>query len=247
MIDGIRKFYIRYRENLPETEMHYLAEQGFRELGVETVPYHWNDHLFLDVGPYAGVAGYLDDVWAALKQCGRPRPEAFDYPEALRPWFGRKIERTTLGKVRGTLTPKFIKPVEHKLFAGFVHKGDGESRMRLVTLSSKEHDAAEIWTSPVVNFVTEHRVFVLRGEILDVRRYKGDWGAVPRRRTIEDAVATWTDAPAAYCLDFGLTAPDCSTLLVEANDALAFGTYGLSGANYARMLAARWAQLSTAT
>ena len=50
-------------------------------------------------------------------------------------------------------------------------------------------------------------------------------------------------APAAYGLDFGVTA-DGRTLLVEANDGFALGCYGLDPVIYAEMLEARWCELA---
>lgn len=258
MIDGIRKFYIKYgmghdSNGLPAEETHYLAEKGFNELGVETDILHkqikdeegWvrldEPHWPLDIGPHVGVAGYIQDVKNAIHIAGKPQPEAIDYPEALEPWFGRKIERTTLAKVRGVTQPTFVKPVDHKIFDGFVYHCDGKSRMNLVKFASAGYDDMPVWTSEVVSFVSEYRVFVLHGEILDVRRYRGDWGCVIDRKVVEVAVDAWVDAPAAYCLDFGLD--DGFTTLVEANDGFAFGSYGLSRTHYARMLAARWSEL----
>jgi hypothetical protein len=237
----VRKLYVRYREGVPETEMHYAAVEGSRLLGVETVPYTWVDDAresMLDLGPDVGVAGYIGDVHAALDHINRPVPEPVDYPDEMRHLLGREIRRTTLYHVRATVKPVFVKPVMHKLFTGFVHLPNGESRMRLVQYP----DDTEVWASEVVDFASEHRAFVLRGELLDVRRYKGDWSLAPDRRVIEEA--TWSSAPAACCVDFGVTR-DGRTLLVEANDGFAFGSYGLATKSYVRMIAARWLELAS--
>ncbi len=239
----VRKFYVRHSENVPDGPFHALAADGFRQLGVELSYYGWHEDVegFSDLGPEVGVAGYIGDVWAALKRIGRAMPAPLDYPDALRWMLGRELSRTTLGRVRSTVKPVFVKPVDHKLFTGFVHRADGESRMRVVTLP----DEVEVWVSDVMEFISEHRCFILKGEILDVRRYKGDWAVAPYRAIVRHAASTWTTAPVAWCLDVGVT-KDGHTRLVEANDGFCFGGYGLSSTLYARMLAARWFELASA-
>lgn len=237
----VRKFYIRYREGVPETPMHYAAQEGFRQLGVEVAPFTWIDdvdEVMHDLGPEVGLAGYIGDVWRALKKLGRPTPAPVDYPVELLDYLGRVVRQTTLGKVRGSTARTFVKPVEHKLFTGFVYNGDGDSRMRLVTLP----DEVPVWVSDVIDFRSEHRVFVLKGEIVDVRRYKGDWALAPHRGVIEQAVCAWKSKPAACALDFGVMSGHW-TGLVEANDGFALGGYGIASVDYAKMLSARWHEL----
>lgn len=238
-----RKLWVRYREGVPETEMQYLAHEGCRQLGLETEAFTWVDDVdekMHDLGPDVGISGYIGDVWHALKRVGKDPPEPVDYPDELVAYLGRAVERTTVRAVRNTIKPIFVKPVEHKVFTGFVHKCDGASRMRLVSCA----DDVPCWTSEVIDFVSEHRVFVLRGEILDVRRYKGDWAVAPSRAIVEQAVAAWKSKPEACCLDFGVTRSS-ETLLVEANDGFSFGAYGLAATAYVRMISARWNQLVT--
>lgn len=63
-------------------------------------------------------------------------------------------------------------------------------------------------------FVSEWRCFVRYGEILDIKHYRGDWRMHFDPDVIEGAVSAYTDAPAGYGIDFGLTT-DGRTLLVE--------------------------------
>ena len=53
----------------------------------------------------------------------------------------------------------------------------------------------------------------------------------------------YKSAPRAYVLDFGATS-DGETRLVEANDAYALGHYGLASVLYARLIDARWEELT---
>jgi len=100
-----------------------------------------------------------------------------------------------------------------------------------------------VWVSEIVEFAAEWRVFVRYGELLDVRPYKGNWRLHFDAQVIENAVKDFATAPAGYALDFGVT--KCGrTLLVEANDGYSIGHYGLYFINYAKLLSARWAQLT---
>lgn len=238
----LAKVYIRYREELPESEMMFSALRGFRERGTETAPFYWSDEVdkMQDLGPEVGVMGYIGDVWRALIRLGFPKPEPLDYPEALQYMLGREMVKAKLGDVRNRTNPgMFVKPVNHKVFTGFILTGSFDDAIRLAPYD----EDLDVWVSPVMDFVSEYRCFVLRREVLDARGYKGDWSKAPDRKVVEGAVAAWKDQPAAWTLDVGVTADD-RTLLVEVNDGYSFGHYGLMSTSYARMIEARWEELT---
>lgn len=240
-----RKFYVRHREGYPETEMQEYARRGMWELNVETKPFEWVDDIdaMEDLGPEVGIAGYIGDVHRGLARLGVPVPPPVDYPEELAEFLGRRVWQGTLGEVRGTLAPVFIKPLEHKLFNGFLWEGqqDAVSRRRVLTVP----DSTPCWLSEPVQIEAEFRSMVMYRKVLDVRRYKGDWAKAPSRDVVESAVrAMGRRAPHAYCLDWAVLA-DGRTVLVEMNEGYAFGHYGMSHLSYARMLAARWWQIAT--
>lgn len=242
----VRKFYIRHREGVPESELHDHAKRGFWTLGAETGAYDWIDGIndLTDLGPEVGLAGYVGDIHRALQVLGKPVPAFNDYPEPLTEFLGRGVWRGTLGEVKASSAQVFVKPVEGKLFNGFVWEGshDPVSRRRVVT----HHDDAEVWLSEPVTFRAEFRAFVLYDKVIDCRRYKGDWDVAPDRAVVEAGVKAMKRGKAsyhAYCLDWGVT-DDGRTLLVEMNDGYSFGHYGLPPASYARMLATRWHQLT---
>ncbi len=238
------KFYVRHREGAPDSELTAYAHLGFRTLGIETAPYEWIDDIngMADLGPNVGIAGFLGDVHAALEKLGKPVPPGMDYPEPLKDFLGRKIWASTLGEVREWLVPVFVKSQATKAFTGFVWQGlaDQASRMRVVT----QHDEMPVWVADVVDFVAEYRAFILFGQVIGCRFYKGNWSKAPNRGIIEKAVkAMGKNAPKAYALDWGVTA-DGFTLLIEGNDAFSLGHYGLPPVSYARMLSARWHELT---
>ena len=83
---------------------------------------------------------------------------------------------------------------------------------------------------------------MLRGKVVGAAHYKGDCFTHPDAATVRAGVAAFTGAPAAYGLDFGVTA-DGRTLLVEANDGFALGCYGLDPVLFAEMLEVRWCEI----
>lgn len=237
------KFYIRHREGYPETELQDYARRGFWTLGIETASFEWVDDIdkLNDLSPTVGIAGYIGDVHHALRKMGKPIPQNIDYPEPLLDFLGRPLRRGVLGDVRNSINTVFIKPeIDHKLFTGFVWNGDELSRRKVVTLP----DEVPVWICDPIILLAEYRTFILDDQILDCRKYKGDWGYVPDRKVIEAAVQEMKGfAPRAYCLDFGVTNENKS-VLVEMNEGFSMGHYGLHPVNYARMLSARWNELT---
>jgi hypothetical protein len=100
----LAKVYIRYKDDLPESEMMFSALEGFQLRGTETAPfYEFGD--IEDLGPEVGIVGYIGDVWRALRKLGIPRPEPLDYPEDLRYMMGRWAEKAVLSDVRNRTNP----------------------------------------------------------------------------------------------------------------------------------------------
>jgi hypothetical protein len=113
--------------------------------------------------------------------------------------------------------------------------GSYDDAIRLATYPPDE----EVWLSQAIHFVSEYRCYVLKGEILGVHFYKGDWSKAPSRKAVEGAVRAWESQPVAWTLDVGVT-PEGETLLVEVNDGYSFGNYGMMSTKYAQMMEAWW-------
>lgn len=233
------KFYVRYRENHPETVLQDYARRGFWTLGIEIVPFYWADdiHSMNDLGPTIGVSGYIGDIHIALGKAGKIMPDNVDYPIQLQKYFGRKIYKSFLGDIRSSIKPVFIKPAnDHKLFTGFVYNDDQSSRLKVVTLS----DEVEVLCCDPIEIISEYRSFILDNQILDIRRYNGDWSVAPNKNIVTDSVELMIEnAPRAYCLDWFITKSG-ETILGEMNEGFAFGHYGLDPVLYAKRLSARW-------
>jgi ATP-grasp domain, R2K clade family 3 len=237
------KFYVRHRGRYPESTAQDYARRGFWSFGCEVETFESVEDIdrITDLGPTVGVAGYIGDVLRALRKIGRPAPPSVDYPPELREFLGRSIREGTLGEARAMAEPVFVKPVQHKLFTGLVFcSTDADARRSVVTLP----DEVPVFLSEPVKFVAEYRCFVLDFEILDCRRYVGDFGVAPDRAVIEAAVRALVGrAPRAFSLDWGVS-DGGKTLLVEMNEGYALGHYGLAPTLYARMLSARWHELA---
>lgn len=237
----IKTAYCRYDGEYPCTINGSTAIDGFNYLGIKIIPFYGFGDIETDVdcGPLALIHGYIGDVHIALKKLGLGVPDPVDYPEELHQFLGRKIWKSVLKDVtKHPGTEVFVKPVEQKLFTGFLWQGTYKNRLRVAIYDEE----TPVFLSTPIKFVAEYRCFVLDQKLIDVRRYNGDWSIAPDRKPIEDAVQAWI-GPRAYAMDFGVT-DDGRTLLVEVNDAYALGSYGLDPVAYARMIEARWEELT---
>lgn len=234
--------YIQSDKNgIPCNYNFMSAYQGFREMGFETIMFNNRSELHGNI-PVDVVVGYVDTVRYAINCFGITAPE-MDYPDELNGYLGRKIWNTKINEIAGSpeLWPVFVKPVEDKQFTGVVVKSPKDLIGAGICGENQP-----VLCSEVVNFVSECRCFVRYGKILDVRHYRGNWRLRPDAATIEKAVRNFSSAPAGYAIDFGLT-DQGETLLIEVNDGYSLGCYGLVYLDYAKLLSARWAELTGTT
>ena len=90
-----------------------------------------------------------------------------------------------------------------------------------------------LFVSEVIDILSEWRVFVKRGRIVDVRCYSGDPWLLPDRSTVEQMVAAYHDAsPTSYTLDVAVVKPTdnapLQTNIVEVHNFISCGFYGFS-------------------
>ncbi|MEE0264108.1 MAG: ATP-grasp domain-containing protein [Acutalibacteraceae bacterium] len=232
------KVYIQAKKGLPTDQDHFNAYIGFKEMGTEIVFFESYDELsksnIEDV-----VVGYIGTVKARLNDFGK-KIDDMDYPDVLNKYLGRKIWKSTVNTINSNpdLWPVFIKPISNKKFKGRVIR----STKDLIGCGSCYEDYP-IFCSEVREFVAEFRVFVLYGEIIDVRRYGGEWDIHCSKEVVESCVQDFVDSPNAYALDFGVT-KDGATNLIEVNNTCSIGSYGLDPVLYAKFISARWAELT---
>ena len=207
-------------------------------MGFEVIPFHDNER-FQESNKEDIVVGYVGTVRARLADLGIITPE-MDYPDELKQYLGRRIWQTKMNEVNNNpdCWPVFVKPFEDKQFTGVVIRSPKD----LIGYGIQGVNQ-DIYCSEIVKFEAEWRCFVRYGHILSVRPYKGDWRKHYDYKVIESAVKEFTSAPAGYAIDFGLT-DDGRTLLIEVNDGYALGCYDLFYIDYAKLLSARWAELT---
>jgi hypothetical protein len=231
--------YIQGADGVPHGASCFSAYLGFSDMGMQPVLFN----PAVDGIPRTEVGdvlvGGIGVIRSRLRELGREVPEIC-YPESLMPFLGRDIWRSTIDTVSCTPDswPVFVKPLEEKLFAGTLVR----SAKDLIGHGTEDMDH-EVWCSNPVAFRREWRCFVLRGQILDARPYRGDWRLPLDSSVVESAVASYLDAPSGYALDFGVT-DEGRTLLVEASDGYSIAPYGLESHAYARLLSARWSELA---
>ena len=233
------RVYIQSDSNhIPHNYNFFNAYQGFREMGFETVPFHTPEELQTSQKSDL-VVGYVDTVRQRLFDFGITTPE-LGYPEELQNYLGRKIWPARMSHIANhpERWPVFVKPVEDKRFTGTVVR----STKDLIGCGGDGQDFA-VTCSEIVDFKAEWRCFVRYGKILAVKPYKGDWHLHYDPHVIETAVQRYKSAPWGYAMDFGVT-NDGHTLLIEVNDGYALGCYGHFYLDYAKLMSARWAELT---
>lgn len=219
-----------------------VAFVGFSLRGEDVRFFEIDEFDALELGEDDIVVGGIGLVRRALMRLGLPTPVLDSLPQTLSAFAGRKTWRGPMGDARHAVErgeQLFVKPLptDLKLF-------NGQPMRAFSDLLSTAHvpDDTIVECAELTPFISEHRTFVIHGEIVDLRPYKGDPLVFPDADRVRDAVASFTDAPAAYALDVGV-AEDGRTLLVEVNDGYAVGSYGLSPMRYAALIDARWAEL----
>lgn len=217
----------------------YTALEAYYNMGFEIIQVAdgedfeiEDDNVFL---------GGIQFIHQSLKRLQITIPEPLDYPDDLKSFLGREIWESTINEVANQPDKwnVFVKPKESlKKFTGRFIKNTNDL-IGCGDISSN----TPIWVSEPKDFIAEWRVFIRYGIVVGVRMYKGDWRAQYDYKIIENAVSAYANAPNGYALDFGLT-KDGEFLLVEANDGFSLGNYGLFYIDYAKLLSARWSQLT---
>jgi hypothetical protein len=192
------------------------------------------------------VSGTIPVVLAALKQIDVELPEPDDYPDCLQAFLNRRIWFSTVGAIQQWLHGGidglvFVKPKGRlKRFTGFVAGNPGDA-----IYFEGASASLPVYCSDVLQWRSEWRVFVLRGEIIGIRHYEGDSALLLDEKRVREAVTLWQKSGRArvgYAIDFGVL-EDGTTALVELNDGFSIGSYGLDKRLYTDLTVARWCEM----
>lgn len=217
----------------------YTGIEGFYNMGFEIVEVkNINDLQIEEDNVFLGSIKFIQ---SALQKMNIEVPKMIDYPSSLEKYYGRRITESTIEIIANNpnLWNVFVKPKDTlKKFTGRHIK----STKDLIGCGDRQN-SVPVWVSEPVDFVREWRVFVRYNTILDIRPYVGDWQYQYDYKIIEAAVKDYKNAPAGYAIDFGLTR-DGRLLIVEVNEGYSLGSYGLFYIDYAKLIAARWAEMT---
>ncbi len=230
-------------------ENYYTAWRAFEWFGYETIKfkqYQAPDNI----APETPVFASVQQTKMIFQKLGIKHEELESYPTCLDKWLYREIGIDTIANIRNDVCrgkSLFVKPLDkdRKKFDGQLMKTEKD----LILLGGLE-DNLSVFVSTPVDFKSEYRVFIHKGEILDVRKYRGDFELPPSRNVLNNMIkriqASSSNPPAAYCIDVGVCVNERGhdyTSLVEVTDAWSFGHYGLSMLDYGNMIIDRWNQI----
>nr|WP_255337826.1 ATP-grasp domain-containing protein [Jiella sp. LLJ827] len=218
------------------------AYVGFSQKGDEVRLFEQPEFEALELDQDSIVIGGIGIVQAALQRMGLPVPVIQTIPEELAAFGRRSIWRASMAEARAAVErgeSLFIKPLPTatKLFNGQVLR----TFQDLIATAHLADDLI-VECAEVTPFVSEYRAFVLRGDLVGFRHYKGDPLCFPDSGFVRATIAAYRSAPAGCAMDFGVCDDGC-TRLVEVNDGYATGAYGLSPLRYASVIEARWGEL----
>lgn len=236
---SLGRVFIRKKNNEFETYNFYQAYSGFQKLGFEICIFENEIPHDVYLTRYDVVVDYISGVKNALIRLGITPPTEIDYPEELYHYLGRKIWKSDMNTIATSpeLYPIFVKPVSHKQFDGRLVKSFTD-----LIGCGKQDISNDIWCSEPVNFVTEYRVFVRYGKILDARPYKGSPFSRLDETIVKNCISDYKNIPAGCSLDFGIT-DDNRCLLIECNNGFSLGNYGLLDGFYAKLMYACWCEM----
>jgi len=212
-----------------------IAAFGFTQRGYEVIPFAIKDINTLSFKKETVVVGGVGTYRRIFQKFGL-HWEGNSYPPSLAGFLGREIQQIKLKDLADYVEnrPRFIKPAsDNKDFTGFVCKDRWDPR-----LGGMDGEML-LNIADIVCFKSEYRVYVLEGKIQNVSRYFGSADLFPNGRMIREMISAYEGAPISYSLDVGVDDKG-QTLLVETNEGLALGNYGLAPALHAKMIAARW-------
>ena len=241
----MKKAFVKVRKgNFPDVN-YFMAWKGFDEIGYEVVKFEEDTEGTIEVAEdtpvFAGVGScrkIIKRVW------GWDYVGINPYPDELMPYMHRGVKRAKWIDVREEALEghKFIKPVIQKQFNGAVLN----TILDTIRTGKMEADH-EVYVCDMVEFVAEYRIYVHEHEVVGVKQYFGDWYSAPSQRVVEDMIEAYKpSAPISYGLDVGILKDNQYRMaLVEINDGICLGNYGLDPIHYAEMISSRWLELTT--
>lgn len=216
---------------------YFSAALGFYRLGYVVERFKLSELrekvAHAEVTSETPVFGGMESLQIALPNyAGLPH-----YPVELESFMHRQVRVCDISEVK---EGEFFKPQEtqQKLFLARVKDASFQCELTIGKIPA----GTKVLTTQAVQFLAEYRVYVLRGEVLNVCFYKGDPLVQANVEAIAQMVSKTRHYAAAYCLDVGVLKTG-ETALVELSDFCCVGNYGLKAIDYAKCIAERWPEL----
>lgn len=247
------KAFVKVRNGQFPDVNYYLAWKGCNDIGYEVIKFEENEQdtieVYNDTPVFAGVGGCRRIIKRVF---GWDYVGINPYPNELMPYMHRKVERKKWTDARQDALEGhlFIKPVIQKQFIGTV------LNTLLDTIrTGKLDESHEVYVCEPVKFVSEFRIYVHEHEIVGIKHYFSEdddgYQFVPPHETLKEMINAYKpSAPIAYGMDVGMILQSDGKYipaLVEINDGICLGNYGLDPIHYAEMLSSRWMELTTET
>lgn len=246
--------YLPQKDGQWLNENTFAAYRGFLERGAEIRPYSLRElsEGGLPLTRETIVHGGIQQVHQALRQLKVPEPRYETYPHAMRKFMDRAPVEVRLADIieqvqTPSYRPLFIKPSrDHKAFTGIVVKQFAD----LIQLDGASPDTW-VYKMLVIDWKSEYRAFVNKGDLVGLKHYKGDPLVFPDPKVVAKMVAVSKSLQLdAFAIDVGVAnfqeRPEVirtPTLMVEVNDGHSLGAYGLPSLVYAKMIEDRWLQM----
>ena len=199
---------------------------------IEALAYHqWlgqSPHTFslTDSIPEIGIpVGSVEFVSETLKSRQYPVPKPKNVPIELRRFAGRIMWSGT----------------NHSAYQGqrwFVKSNDIIKYPTRIIIPGDILDRGNYQFSEIVDFETEWRAFVWRGQLVGLQNYAGDFCLLPEVSRIRKMIKAYVDAPCAYTLDVGIV--NGETCLVEVHDFFSCGLYGFADLQLLPLMLGGW-------
>jgi hypothetical protein len=237
----MKAFVQIHQDNQYYNPNFFEAWRGFSHLGYEVIPFKIHEVNDIGIKKETPAFASVPMTKQLFRRLGVKWVDLPSYPKELDSYLNRKVYIEKWGKVKKDIElgkTLFIKPLdEHRKH--FVGQLVSENELILI---DKLPDFQHIFVSEPLKFLVEYRVFIRDGNILDARRYTGDFKKLIDFNVVEQAMRDLKSPPVAYCLDFGLDEFG-RTSLVEATDAWSFGHYGLDMLHFINMVISRWNEI----
>ena len=222
---------------------------GYLEMGVEVKLFeNWSD--IKDIITEDDIlVDYIDQVIFFLNKFSSYK-DFENYPKELNKFYKRKIWKDTINHFSSDpeLFTKgyFVKPIKEKVFTGKVIYG-----IKDLVGCGNQYEDYEILVSDSINLIKEWRVFIYYDYIIGIKPYIGETyidntDIYEFLKQVMEKFKIIKDRPNACSIDIGIVEDDndkCYPVIVETNDCIALGSYGLDSLSYAKMISARQSQV----